>query len=133
VVGVVPNETPEEVARQATEFKAAFPVFADRGLAAADALGATHTPEVFLEPGRVYPVNFDIGWTSLAFNKGHRIRVTVASTGAPFYEPNPNTGEPLTLDPPGARRGGDESPPPRPHPPLAGHSPGPAALTRTTP
>ena len=34
----------------------------------------------------------------MIFNKGHRIRVTVASTGAPFYEPNPNTGEPLTLD-----------------------------------
>lgn len=54
--------------------------------------------EVFMEPGQVYPVNFDIGWTSLVFNNGHRIRVTVASTGAPFYEPNPNTGEPLTLD-----------------------------------
>ena len=24
--------------------------------------------------------------------------MTVASTGAPFFEPNPNTGEPLTLD-----------------------------------
>jgi predicted acyl esterase len=24
--------------------------------------------------------------------------VTVASTGAPFYEPNPNTGEPLTIE-----------------------------------
>jgi putative CocE/NonD family hydrolase len=56
--------------------------------------------EVFLEPGRVYPVSFDVGWTSLVFNKGHRIRVTVAGAGAPFYEPNPNTGEPLTLDPP---------------------------------
>jgi uncharacterized protein len=54
--------------------------------------------EVLLEPGKVYPVNFDIGWTSLIFNKGHRIRVTVASTGAPFYEVNPNTGEPLTID-----------------------------------
>ena len=30
--------------------------------------------------------------------RGHRIRITVASTGAPFYEPNPNTGEPLTID-----------------------------------
>ena len=30
--------------------------------------------------------------------RGHRIRVTVASTGAPFYEPNPNTGEPLTIE-----------------------------------
>ncbi len=56
--------------------------------------------EVFLEPGRIAPVSFDVGWLSQVFNKGHRIRVTVASTGAPFYEPNPNTGEPLTLDPP---------------------------------
>ena len=32
------------------------------------------------------------------FNAGHRIRVTVTSTGAPFYEPNPNTGEPLTIE-----------------------------------
>ncbi len=56
--------------------------------------------EVFLEPGKVYPVNFDIGWVSLIFNKGHRIRITVASTGAPFYEPNPNTGEPITIEQP---------------------------------
>jgi predicted acyl esterase len=56
--------------------------------------------EVAMEPGRVYPVNFDVGWVSLIFNEGHRIRVTVSSTGAPFYEPNPNTGEPLTLEPP---------------------------------
>lgn len=56
--------------------------------------------EVFLEPGKVYPVSFDVGWISQVFARGHRIRVTVASTGAPFYEPNPNTGEPLTIDPP---------------------------------
>ncbi|MBA4189170.1 MAG: acylase [Planctomycetaceae bacterium] len=56
--------------------------------------------EVMMEPGTVYPVAFDVGWTSLIFNKGHRIRITVASTGAPFYEPNPNTGEPLTVEPP---------------------------------
>ena len=54
--------------------------------------------EVFLKPGEVTKVNFDIGWLSQVFNKGHRIRITVASTGAPFYEPNPNTGEPLTLE-----------------------------------
>ena len=47
-------------------------------------------------------VAFDVGWTSQVFNRGHRIRVTVASTGAPFYEPNPNTGEPLTIEPPKA-------------------------------
>jgi predicted acyl esterase len=54
--------------------------------------------EVLMEPGKVYKVAFDVGWTSQVFNRGHRIRVTVASTGAPFYEPNPNTGEPLTLE-----------------------------------
>ncbi|MES2792198.1 MAG: CocE/NonD family hydrolase [Planctomycetota bacterium] len=54
--------------------------------------------EVFMEADKIYKVAFDIGWFSQIFNKGHRIRVTVASTGAPFFEPNPNTGEPLTLD-----------------------------------
>lgn len=54
--------------------------------------------EVFMEPGTIYPVAFDVGWLSQIFNQGHRIRVTVASTGAPFYEPNPNTGEPLTIE-----------------------------------
>ena len=54
--------------------------------------------EVFLKPGEVAKVNFDVGWLSQIFNKGHRIRITVASTGAPFYEPKPNTGEPLTLE-----------------------------------
>lgn len=54
--------------------------------------------EVFLKPDEIAKVAFDIGWLSQIFNKGHRIRVTVASTGAPFYEPNPNTGEPLTFD-----------------------------------
>lgn len=56
--------------------------------------------EVFLEKGQVAKVAFDVGWLSQIFNKGHRIRVTVASTGAPFFEPNPNTGEPLTIEPP---------------------------------
>lgn len=55
--------------------------------------------EVFMEPGQVYKVAFDVGSLSQVFNKGHRIRVTVASTGAPFFEPNPNTGEPLDLEP----------------------------------
>lgn len=56
--------------------------------------------EVFFEPGQVAKVAFDIGWLSQVFAAGHRIRVTVASTGAPFYEPNPNTGKPMTLDMP---------------------------------
>ncbi len=54
--------------------------------------------EVFLEEGKVYKVAFDVGWTGQIFNRGHRIRITVASTGAPFYEPNPNTGKVLTID-----------------------------------
>ena len=56
--------------------------------------------EVLMEPGKVYKVAFDVGWTSQIFNKGHRIRITIASTGAPFYEPNPNTGMALTIGPP---------------------------------
>ncbi|MFQ5732579.1 MAG: CocE/NonD family hydrolase [Planctomycetaceae bacterium] len=56
------------------------------------------TKEVFLKPGQVHKVKFSIGWLSQIFNRGHRIRITVCSTGAPFYEPNPNTGEPLTIE-----------------------------------
>jgi predicted acyl esterase len=60
--------------------------------------------EVFLEPGVIVPVTFDVGWTSIIFNRGHRIRVTVAGTGAPFYEPNPNTGAPTRMEPPTTTR-----------------------------
>ncbi|MFO0904312.1 MAG: CocE/NonD family hydrolase [Pirellulales bacterium] len=56
--------------------------------------------EVPLTPGKVESVRFDVGWISQIFAPGHRIRVTVAGTGAPFFEPNPNTGEPLTIAPP---------------------------------
>ena len=51
-----------------------------------------------MEPEKIHKVAFDVGWISQVFNKGHRIRVTVASTGAPFYEPNANTGEPLGMN-----------------------------------
>lgn len=54
--------------------------------------------EVLMTPGEVVPVSFDVGWISQIFNAGHRIRVTIASTGAPFYEPNPQTGKPLTIE-----------------------------------
>ncbi|MFM9962836.1 MAG: CocE/NonD family hydrolase [Planctomycetaceae bacterium] len=54
--------------------------------------------EVFFTPGKIEKVAFEVGWISQIFAKGHRIRVTVASTGAPFFEPNPNTGEPLGLE-----------------------------------
>ncbi|MBD3675429.1 MAG: CocE/NonD family hydrolase [Planctomycetaceae bacterium] len=54
--------------------------------------------EVLMKPGEVYNVKFPVGWMSQIFNTGHRIRVTVASTGAPLYEPNPQTGKPLTIE-----------------------------------
>jgi predicted acyl esterase len=54
--------------------------------------------EVLMQADQVYKVAFDVGWMSQSFNRGHRIRVALASTGAPFYEPNPNTGEPLTVE-----------------------------------
>lgn len=54
--------------------------------------------EVLMEPGKIYKVAFDVGWMSQIFNTGHRICVTVASTGAPLYEPNPQTGKPLTIE-----------------------------------
>ena len=54
--------------------------------------------ETLLTPGEPVKLAFDIGWTSLIFNKGHRIRVTIASTGAPLYEPNPQTGGPQTIE-----------------------------------
>lgn len=52
-----------------------------------------------MQPGHVYKLAFDVGWLSQVFNRGHRIRVTVASTGADFYEPNPQTGQPATIEP----------------------------------
>lgn len=54
--------------------------------------------EQLLKPGRIHKIAFPVGWMSQIFNRGHRIRVTVASTGAPLYEPNPQTGKPLTIE-----------------------------------
>ncbi len=51
-----------------------------------------------LEPGKPARLSWHIGWTSIIFNRGHRIRVTIASTGSPLYEPNNQTGGPQTLD-----------------------------------
>jgi len=51
-----------------------------------------------LTPDEPAKLAWHIGFTSIIFNKGHRIRVTIASTGAPFYEPNNQTGGPQTID-----------------------------------
>jgi predicted acyl esterase len=56
--------------------------------------------EAFLEPGTVHRVTFPVGWMSQVFRAGHRIRVTVAGSGAPLYEPNPQTGAPQAAEAP---------------------------------
>lgn len=54
--------------------------------------------EVLLTPGAPAKLAWHIGWTSIVLNKGHRIRVTIASTGYPLYEPNNQTGGRQTQD-----------------------------------
>ncbi|MFK5923908.1 MAG: CocE/NonD family hydrolase [Verrucomicrobiota bacterium] len=54
--------------------------------------------QVLMKPGEPVKVAYDIGRTSIIFNKGHRIRITIASTGAPLYESNPQTGGPQTIE-----------------------------------
>jgi putative CocE/NonD family hydrolase len=49
-----------------------------------------------LVPGQVTKLAWDIGWVSIIFNKGHQVRITIASTGAPYFEPNTQTGSPIT-------------------------------------
>ncbi len=49
-----------------------------------------------LVPGQVTKLAWDIGWVSIIFNQGHRVRITIASTGAPYFEPNTQTGSPIT-------------------------------------
>jgi predicted acyl esterase len=47
-----------------------------------------------LEPGTIYELTLDLWSTSIAFNRGHRVRVSISSSNAPRFEPNPNTGKP---------------------------------------
>jgi putative CocE/NonD family hydrolase len=54
--------------------------------------------QVLMTPGEPVRLSGHVGWTSLVFNKGHRIRVTIASSGAPLYEPNNQTGGAQTMD-----------------------------------
>lgn len=54
--------------------------------------------QVLLEPGKPAKLAWHIGWTSIILNRGHCVRVTIASSGAPLYEPNNQTGSPQTLD-----------------------------------
>jgi len=54
--------------------------------------------QVLLVPGEPAKLKWHIGWTSIVLAPGHRLRVTVSSTGAPLYEPNNQTGGPQTSE-----------------------------------
>ena len=54
--------------------------------------------QVMLTPGEPALLKTHVGWTSMIFNRGHRIRLTISSTGAPFFEPNNQAGGPQTHD-----------------------------------
>jgi putative CocE/NonD family hydrolase len=48
--------------------------------------------EDLLSPGTVYECEIDLWSTAMLFNRGHRIRVTISSSNAPRFDPNPNSG-----------------------------------------
>jgi len=52
--------------------------------------------QVLMRAGEPNRLQWHIGWTSIALNKGHSLRVTISSSGAPLYEPNSQTGGPQT-------------------------------------
>jgi putative CocE/NonD family hydrolase len=51
-----------------------------------------------IEPGKVYEYSLDLGATSIAFLKGHRIRVEISSSDFPKWDRNLNTGHPIGQD-----------------------------------
>lgn len=50
------------------------------------------TKPTLLTPGQAYRMEIDLVGTSIAFQKGHRIRVHVTSSHFPQFDRNPNTG-----------------------------------------
>jgi hypothetical protein len=57
-----------------------------------------------LPPASIVPVEVDCWSTSIVFNRGHRIRVTVTSGNYPRFDINPGTGQPWTDDGPKIRQ-----------------------------
>jgi putative CocE/NonD family hydrolase len=53
---------------------------------------------VFLEPGKVYKYEIDLGATSKVFLKDHRIRLEISSSNFPRFDRNPNTGHEFAAD-----------------------------------
>jgi len=56
-----------------------------------------HGPERpdLIEPGRIYEIEIDLPPTANRFERGHRIRLDIASSNFPQFDVNPGTGEPL--------------------------------------
>jgi len=54
--------------------------------------------ENFMTPDSIYPCEVDLWSTAIIFNQGHRIRVAIASSNSPRFDPNPNTGKPFRAD-----------------------------------
>jgi putative CocE/NonD family hydrolase len=50
-------------------------------------------PEL-LTPGELVEATVDCWSTSIVFNRGHRLRVTVTSSNSPRFDVNPGTGKP---------------------------------------
>ncbi len=70
-----------------------------RSMLIADGLARCRYREGFdrlawLEPGEPAEIEVDLWSTSMVFNKGHRIRITVAGSNYPRFDVNPNTGWP---------------------------------------
>ncbi len=53
--------------------------------------------EKMLTPGEPVKLMVDFGPTSIVFNAGHRIRISITSSNAPRFAPNPNTGTDAVL------------------------------------
>jgi hypothetical protein len=51
--------------------------------------------EELMVPGTIYEFEIDLWETCIAFNAGHRIRVTISSSNYDRFDINPNTGEPF--------------------------------------
>jgi len=50
------------------------------------------TSQKLMKPGEVYEIVLGNVYTGNVFKKGHRIRLSITSSKAPHYDPNPNTG-----------------------------------------
>jgi uncharacterized protein len=51
-----------------------------------------------LTPGKIEKYRIDLGHIAHAFRPGHCIRIEISSSAAPWYHPNPNTGNPIATD-----------------------------------